>query len=55
MTFPVPYITNTHAHMTDIEFFAKLCAIESRLSVLEQMLLRIWALMQEYRRLMGGT
>ena len=55
MTFPVQYITNTHAHMTDIEFFAKLCAIESRLSVLEQMLLRLLVLMQEYRRLMGGT
>ena len=39
--------------MTDIEFFAKLCAIETRLSVLEQMLLRLLVLMQEYQRLMG--
>ena len=41
--------------MTDLEFYTKLCAIETRLSVLEQMLLRIWVLMQEYRRLMGST
>ena len=41
--------------MTDIEFFAKLCAIESRLSVLEQMLLRLLVLVQEHRRLVGGA
>ena len=41
--------------MSEIEFFAKLCAIETRLSVLEQMLLRLLVLMQEYRRLMGST
>ena len=40
--------------MTDIEFYAKLCAIEARLSVMEQMLLRIYTLMQEYRRLADG-
>ena len=39
--------------MTDIEFFAKLCAIETRLSVIEQMLLRLMVLMEQYRRLMG--
>ena len=41
--------------MSEIEFFAKLCAIETRLSVLEQMLLRLLVLMQEYQRLVGGT
>ena len=37
--------------MTDLEFYAKLCAIESRLSVLEQMLLRIYTLLMQCQQL----
>jgi hypothetical protein len=33
---------------SDVEFWAKLCAIESRLSVLEQLLLRIYELMRHH-------
>jgi hypothetical protein len=36
--------------MTDLEFYAKLCAIESRLSVLEQMLLRVHTLMLQHHQ-----
>ena len=49
-----PLVHNKHMAPSDLELYARLAAIESRLSVLEQMLLRIYALMQEYRRLMGG-
>ena len=37
--------------MTDLEFYAKLCAIESRISVLEQMLLRIYTLLLQHHQL----
>ena len=33
---------------SDVEFWAKLCAIESRLSVLEQFMLRIYELMRHH-------
>ena len=37
--------------MHEAEFWAKLCAIQSQLTVLEQLLLRIYDLMQQYQRL----
>jgi hypothetical protein len=47
-------VHNKHMVPTDMELYARLAAIESRLSILEQILLRIYALIQEHRRLMGG-
>ena len=37
---------------SDIKFLTKLCAIENRLSVLEQLLLHAYELLQRYQRLM---
>jgi hypothetical protein len=44
--------TKKNKIMTDLEFYAKLCAFESRLGVLEQMLLRLYTLMlQQHQQL----
>ena len=40
---------------SDIGFWTKLCAIENRLSVLEQLLLRAYEFLQRYQRLMEPT
>ena len=42
--------------MTDLEFYAKLCAIEGRLSVLEQMLLRLFtSMLQQHQQLRADS
>jgi len=41
--------------MNEAEFWAKLCAIQSQLSVQEQLLLRIYELMQHYQRVCPPT
>ena len=40
--------------ISDLEITSRLFAIENRLSVIEQMLLRLYALMQEHARLRNG-
>ena len=40
--------------ISDLEITSRLFAIENRLSVIEQMLLRLYALMQEHTRLRNG-
>ena len=40
--------------ISDLEITSRLFAIENRLSVIEQMLLRLYALMQEHVRLRNG-
>ena len=37
--------------MNEAEFWAKLCAMQAQLSVLEALLLRLYDLMQQYCRL----
>ena len=39
---------------TDLEITSRLFAIENRLSVIEQMLVRLYALVQEHVRLRNG-
>ena len=37
--------------MNEAEFWAKLCAMQSQLSIIEQLLLRLYEIMQQYQRL----
>ena len=41
-------VITKHTMTSDVEFWAKLCAIEVRLSVLEKLLLRLYELMRHH-------